>query len=1013
MSPTATKKRWNEENTVEHPIIDWLEQPEMGWTFKRAGQVVEEYRDDEQEVLLLPLLRQKLKDLNPEVITDDDRANAILTKLRGIRDNAEWISWLRNEKTHSFSPDEKAKEIRLIDYDDIDENDFLCTNQFWVDGGDHRIRTDVLLFVNGIPLVNIEAKTTSRDWHIDWTEGARQCGRYLREAPQLYFSNAFCVGVNEISLRYGVPGVKFHYWQRWRGSNPHIHIDEEDELRRGIYGLCDRQNLLDMLRSFIVFDTEEGQTVKKIARWQQFGAANEIVDRALQMDKPRGWRRGLVWHTQGSGKSLTMLFAARKMWFHPDLEQPTIIIIVDREQLEDQMSGQFFRTNTENCYVASSRADLISKLREGDGYRGIIITIMHKFEPGDFQINRPNVIVMADEAHRTQDGDLAMAMRHALKEASLFGFTGTPIELDDRNTPRQFGRELGTDDTGVTTYERYLEPRYSIADSIKDEATLPLNWTPSPRDWKLWGKELDKKFEENFGHLPKGEQEQLKKENSTTEIMVKLPDRIDDIAREVAEHFEKNVRPNRFKAMLVCYNKDTCALYKAALDQLLGEEASIAIFSEDKKRDSEEVKKLYLGDSKRAKAIREFRKLPSDKPEDQEKQEQKYRRAEIVIVCDMLLTGFDAPIVQTMYLDKGLKSHTLLQAIARVNRPYNEIKKRGFVVDFWGVFSNLNEALRYDKSELGDVAFPLQRVREEFKLHMETTLELFEGMSRGGSHPEVMKVLSFLNKNEPARDKFENGYGKIKTLYELLQPDDYLLPFRKDYIWLCKVFMIYRKKFYPMERFETSEEDGAKTRELIREHIDVDKIKKEFPTYTLDENYLSKLDDKDPDAKALDIEAILAAELKIRLDTSSEFEPLSEKLKRLIKQKRNGALAGVALISAMEELVGEVVELINEAKRPVGETIAKEIKKVNAGISDEDAAKITGAILSCAEELCFPRWHYKGDMKKELFREFTIILAKDFKETGLQKPDTGFAQRCVDLLAKTRFVGKGTDGEDA
>jgi type I restriction enzyme R subunit len=1002
----AKTKHWNEENTVEHPIIEWLVTPELGWRFDDQVTVNARYRTDEIEVLLLPILRQKLMDLNPSVITDDARAEAILTKLRGIRDNAEWFSWMRNEVTYKFSAEENAQPIRLMDYDDVAHNDFLATNQYWVDGGDHRIRTDVLLFVNGIPLVNIEAKTAARDWHVDWTEGARQCGRYLREAPQLYHSNIFCVGVNEISLRYGVPGVKFHYWQTWRSPNPHGHVDGDGELKSGIYGLCDRANLLDLLRNFVVFDTEQGQRIKKVVRWQQFGAANELVRRALEIDKPRGWRRGLVWHTQGSGKSLTMLFAARKMWFHPTLSQPTILIIVDRDQLEDQISGQFFRTNTENCYVTTSREDLLAKLREG--YRGIIVTIMQKFQPGDFQVDRRNVIVLVDEAHRTQEGDLGTAMRYVLKQASLFGFTGTPIELDDHNTPRAFGRELSTDDTGVTRFERYLEPRYSIADSIRDGATLRLMWEPSPRDWKLWGMELDEKFDKTFAHLPEGEREQLKRENAVIDVMVKLPQRITDIATEVADHFVKHVRPNRFKAMLVCYNKETVALYKAALDALLGPDASVAIFSDVNKKDEkipQMVKDLDMPKETRAKAIREFRKLPSDKPEDQNKEEQRWRRAEIIIVCDMLLTGFDAPIVQTMYLDKGLKNHTLLQAIARVNRPYNELKKEGVIRDFWGVFSHLNEALCYDKSELGDVAFPLRVVREEFKLHMETVLDLLRGYEKGGSHASLMRILAFFNKNEPARDKFENGYRKIRQLFELLEPDDFLMPHRADYVWLSKLYMVYRKKFYPLEKFETSPEDGEKTRELIREHVDVDQIKKEFPTYVLDENYLTKLEDIDPDSKALDIEAMLAAELKIRVDEDPQAEPLSEKLRRIIDAKRNGTLQGVALISALEKLAGEVVDLVNEGKRPVRESIARVAREINPGITEEQAAAIAVSVVAEARKVCFPNWHLKSDVKSDLFLGITTVLVQQFKGANLHMPATGFAERAMRLLEKTRFVG--------
>ena len=266
MSATTITRplRWNEENTVEHPVLAWLQTAELGWRFENQQQVIDHYRTDEVEVLLLPILRLKLKELNPEVITGDARADAILTLLRGERDNAEWFAWLRNEKTYKFSADEKAQPVRLIDYDDLGANDFLCTNQFWVDGGEHRIRTDVLLFVNGIPLVNIEAKTTARDWHVDWTEGAVQCGRYLREAPQLYHSNVFCVGVNEITLRYGVPGAKFHYWQTWRRPAPHHHVEEINELKCGIYGLCDRANLLDILRNFLVFEMEQGQRIKKV-----------------------------------------------------------------------------------------------------------------------------------------------------------------------------------------------------------------------------------------------------------------------------------------------------------------------------------------------------------------------------------------------------------------------------------------------------------------------------------------------------------------------------------------------------------------------------------------------------------------------------------------------------------------------------------------------------------------------------------------------------------------------------
>jgi type I restriction enzyme R subunit len=286
---------------------------------------------------------------------------------------------------------------------------------------------------------------------------------------------------------------------------------------------------------------------------------------------------------------------------------------------------------------------------------------------------------------------------------------------------------------------------------------------------------------------------------------------------------------------------------------------------------------------------------------------------------------------------------------------------------------------------------------------MEVLLELLKGFDRSGSHPSIMRVLTFFNKSEPARDKFENGYHHLRTLYELLEPDDFLMPYRADYVWLSKLYMVYRKKFYPLDKFETADEDGAKTRELIREHVNVDKIMQEFPTYVLDENYLTKLDEIDPDAKALDIEAMLAAELKIRIDQDPEAEPLSEKLKRIINDKRNGALAGVALISALEQLTAEVVHLVNESKRPVRDSIADAAREINPAVSEEQAANIAGTVVERARALCFPNWHLKTDVKQTLFLELTTMLVQQFKEANLHLPQSGFVERAIRLLERTRF----------
>lgn len=998
---------FSEAKTVEQPILNWLTRPELGWRYESQKEVENRYRENEMEVLLLPILRRKLKDLNGEVIMDDARADQIIQKLRAERDNQEWLSWMRNEKTHQVTPNEKYQRVRIVDYNDPGNNYFLCTNQFRV-AGKNRRRTDILLFVNGIPVVNIEAKTTTRNMEkYDWREGAKQIGDYSRDVPQLYYSNAFTCGVNEHRMCYGVPGTKFHTWQQWRDPGPHTFVDPFDEMKCGVYGLFDQGNLLDLIRNFIVFDTEKGEIIKKISRYQQFRAANELVHRSLQMDKPRGWRRGIVWHTQGSGKSLTMLFASKKLWNHPEMAQPTVIIVVDRDQLQDQMAGQLYRTNTENCRVARDKNDLLDLLNDGDGYRSMIVTIMHKFDRYDhFQTGRSNLVMLVDEAHRTQYGEFAMNMRAAVPNASLFGFTGTPLELNDRNTPLAFRRELEPD-----RYERYMD-RYSISDAIRDGATLPISFQPRVTEWKLWGKPLDDEFMKMFAHLSEGERAALKSQEARLEVILKLPERITRIAEDAAEHFAQKVQPNKWKAMLVCYDKETCALYKAALDRFLEPEASICIFSEDPEKDVEIVKQHFLGDRERKKAIDDFIKEKPSDPQELADPKNRYKRAEIIIVCDMLLTGFDAPVVQTMYLDKGLKDHTLLQAIVRVNRPYGEIKKHGLIIDYFGVFENLNDALNFDREELGEVAFPYSQFRERFKEELEKLLTLFKDVDRSGTHRSMMKSLSILNKDEAACDAFETGFRNLKILYEALQPDAFLRDYEPEYIWLCKLWMAYRKKFYPLERFEISEEDGAKTRELIRKHVYMEDLKKDFPVYHLDAEYLTKIKDYNPDAKALDIEAMLSAELKIHLEADEEFEPLSEKMKWIIARKRNGTLAGIRLIQELEKLAKEVIELAEESKRPIEESITKAAKNSALYLLDEEGAtQVADAILKKANELCFEGWFLKEEMETTLYREFTILLAQNFRSAELHKKDKAFVDHIIKLLKKVRYKATGTGGD--
>ncbi|MBK7954233.1 MAG: HsdR family type I site-specific deoxyribonuclease [Candidatus Accumulibacter sp.] len=1000
---------FNEETTVEREIIEHLKAAKLGWTW-RSRDYLKTYRPDEREVLLLPLLREKLKALNPAVLTDDARVDAIITKLRGCRDNQQWLVWLKDGVNYKFDAAENAQDVRLIDYENLDANDWWVTNQFSIDGRSTR-RPDIVLLINGIPIVVIEAKTASRS-KPDWREGAKQLGMYAEEIDQLFYTNAYGVGVNETRMMYGVPGRRLQFWLQWRDPWPH-EIDEFDEMKVSLYGLFDRGNLLDFIRHFVVFVTRDGKTEKVVVRYQQYLAVKDILKRATDLTLPAEKRRGLIWHTQGSGKTLTMIYAARSLWEDPKLKQPTVILLVHREQLGDQMERELASVATENVHIATTKKDLEAYLSGNN--RGICLTTIHLFDgmPSRITNMRNDVIVMADEAHHSQERDLGTYMRSALAGASLFGFTGTPIENDDHNTPKAWG--YVKDDGKI---ERYMGRPYTVTDALRDGVVKPIHWQPRVSDWQLHGKKLDLAFKREFGHLPEEEQNQLTTGGARLDALLFHPTRISQIADDVAQHFIEHVRPNGFKGMLVCKDKQAVKLYATALRERLGDEVVMAVISEAPQNDPKDIQALYLGEARRKKLLNEF--LIAAQSENEEHRDKVYRKVEILVVCDMLLTGFDAPILQALYLDKKLLNHTLLQTIARANRPYNELKGHGLVLDYYGIFDDLNEALNYRPDELGDVAFPFETIREHFRKTFQLLWDLFplDTVPRDGSHDAFVTAMRILRDEEGAEKQFDTGYRNLRVLYEALQPDEQLRDHVRPYAWLTKLYMLYRKKFYPdaSKSIEATEEDAARTRELIREHIDVDELETEFPTYVLDEHFLTKLKDKKPDAKALDIEAMLSAELRIRLDQDDAFRPLSEKLQRLIDEKRAGTLAGIALIEELEKLTDAVRAAVEETKRPVAQQLALKIKARNTAITDDVAAKIAAATLAEADKHCFPGWWGNSTVDPELSRGLLFMIATRFSSAGLLTDDAmGFVGSLVQVLRRRHYkpsasAATGDDG---
>jgi len=346
---------------VEREVIEHLQGKALGWTYRSREEILAQRGHDGREVLLLPVLREKLKQLNPAVLTSDARVDAIVTKLRACRANRQWIAWMRNGVNHQFDPAEKTKDVRLVDFEHPEANEWVVTNQFPIEGRSNR-RPDIVLLLNGIPVVVIEAKTASRA-KPDWREGAKQLGMYAEEIDQLFHTNLYSIGVNETRMMYGVPGRRLQFWLQWRDPWPH-EIDPFDKMKTSLYGLFDHANLLDFLRHFIVFVTRDGRTEKVVARYQQYHAVRHILARATALDLPPKKRRGHIWHTQGSGKTLTMIFAAMALFEDTRLGQPTVILLVDREQLGDQMNREIMASGTENVAVAALRRWLARRAKE-------------------------------------------------------------------------------------------------------------------------------------------------------------------------------------------------------------------------------------------------------------------------------------------------------------------------------------------------------------------------------------------------------------------------------------------------------------------------------------------------------------------------------------------------------------------------------------------------------------------------------------------------------------------------
>lgn len=874
--------KFNEQYTVENHVIKFLRE-RLGYEYVKPKEFAG-LREFENEYIITPLLLEAVKKING---VDDDEALSVVREVKKLDSNQAFLHALRYGINLKDLKTGQFRDYKLVDFDTLENNHFVVTNQFYFEGNAENIRPDILVFLNGLPIVDIEAKSPTAASTVDYSKAVGQIKRYERNAFKLFWPNCFNVATDGLQTVYGATYAPPQYFLHWKDEE--LEKAEGGQLEMTLVSLLEKSRLFDIVQNFIVFEKEKEQTVKKIAWYQQLRATNKIVERVREGAR----KRGLIWHTQGSGKSLTMFFTAWKLRYDKQLRNPKVFVLVDRIDLDDQLYETFINCGGKNVIRVESRADLEKKIQSPE--RGIFISTIQKFsELGDAVKNMDeNVIVLSDEAHRDNEGISAINLRNAMKNAFFFGFTGTPIDRVTLNTHRNFGEEG----------ERYLD-YYSIQQAIDDGATLPVTYEARLSKFFIDEDELDKQFDDLTADLSEKEREAISKKYGKKEAIVKLDKRMEAVARDIVEHYRLYVEPAGFKAQIVCYDREATAKYKKLLDQLVPKEWSEVVYSPgDPNTDPEELRKYNTTKQKRERIINEFKDPTSS--------------LKFLLVCDMLLTGFDAPVEQVMYLDKPLWDHNLLQAIARTNRVYPN-KGAGKVIDYYGITKSLYKSLNFDESVVDSAMINIDKLKEEFVEVLQEIMEIFTGVDiEDPSMPNLRRVLKIFTDNQNKQQFFRDKYSRLKLLFEILSPDPFLKEHVRVFEWLTSVYLAFDKEFGVQKSdAELLAEYGEKVKQLIQNQVDYEGITKNFRELNVNDLYaMERLNKMDDEEKALNLEKVLKQEISINVDTNPAYKKFSERLMAIRKEFEQHQIDLSERIKRYQELLEDIKKKSDEAKK--------------------------------------------------------------------------------------------------
>lgn len=978
----------DEYTLVEKPALDVFDR--LGYNYIDGRKLNKE----PQQFFLLDILKRKLQEINPWL--DEIGLNKAVREITVVQAasliEANEMLYYKLVNYTSVKQDlgfgKKSHTVKFIDFDEPEKNDFTVVNQLYIKNNDFTIIPDLVVFVNGIPLAVLECKSPNLQDPIE--EAISQLFGYKEKNEQFFYPNQVLVALARYKATYASTFSHAKYFLEWK--NPYPLNERELAARLGkegkelpaqdilLYSLFSKGNFLDILRSYIVFETDNNSIHKKLCRYNQYIASNKILER---MAEGKG---GVIWHTQGSGKSLTMTYTAlkiRRIEKVPgtSLENPCILIVTDRNDLDDQISRTFKNCNFPNPLHVESVEQLKEELKNPIGKT--LFTTIQKFttKKGEAypELSRSeNIIVFADEAHRSQYGKVgyskisngesadkinstlgwATNMRTAIPNALFIGFTGTPIDKNDKSTRREFGDYI----------DRYL-PKQSIADG----ATVQIKYQARLPEVHILGSELDVAFDAEFEDYTDLEQETIKDKVSKYRTIAEDEDRIREICKDILEHYTTAVSPEGFKAQIVTPSRDAAVTYKQILDELGAPESEIIISSNPTKDDPKaEIRKYYKTKAQQRNIIQKFKK-----PFDEE------NKLAFLIVCDMLLTGFDAPIEQVMYLDKPLKEHNLMQAVARVNRPYTENKTHGLIIDYCGISKRLKEAL--DIFNEGDIAGYLEHLLDDVPKAEQAANKVkrfFKDVPATDNSAEYVDrcVLDVL-KAEDTRIRFERAFKEFLALVNNIIPNPEANRFRQDIYLYGRIYNAMRTNYGI--KAPSVLEAVPKAKALIREYLESNGIKVFHDPVSI---YSSEFNDivskkTSPKAKA----SLIQHKVKTTISNLTNTNPvyytsLREKLEKLIAEHEQELISTAKFLTELDNIRSELdVDVVAKNHGMSREEFAV-FQMIRAAYIQYQAGSGKAAVkLSEGEE------EKLSDMSLSLFSSLNKLAVIDWKQKSEQQ----------------------------